>query len=241
MTFARCFKIFAATLSTLLLLTAAGCGQKPAPEPPLTNSRLILQILSALKKQSHETAYNQICRLTAIEKNDVFLGTLKNSELCNMYIEKCQEEIDKMRLPQAKAIIDKALLTYGRNKTFMDALTAIDSLNKIQALAPQVEYPKSGLQLEKDAAEMVAMLEKLPGSGPYIPMIKEKLELAKAMQLIENERALFSLYAEMTRFRQEGNQRMADLLAAELSAGQPSHHMLQLADWLKDNAGDAKP
>lgn len=217
----------------LMLLVVVGCGKKTAPPPPMTNSRLVLQIFAALKDKSHETAYNQICRLSAIEKNDVFLGALKNSELANLYIEKAQLQVDKMQLSTARENLDKALLTYGRNKTFLDAQTAIDSLLKIQELAPLVEYPRSGAQLEKDAGEMVVLLEKLPGAGPYLAMVKEKIELARSMQLIENERAVFSLYTELIRLRQVGEGRMADVLTAELGFVAPPADQLGLADQLQ--------
>jgi len=200
----------------------------------------LLQVFAALKEKSHETAYNQITRLVSIEKNDVFLSSLKNSELNNIYLEKAQNQLDKLQFKEAQKTISEAMLTYGRNRTFLAAQKDIETMGKIYELSQKMNKVSTGAEMEKNTTEMISLLEQLPSGKQYIPAFKNRLETAHKMQTVENERALFSMYSEIAYQRQLGNEAIANLIAAELYACDPSKETLKNAIGLQNDAGPKK-
>jgi len=236
--FLTSFAFAAGLFGGLLLLN--GCGKAQAPEPPLTNSRLLLQILAALQEKSHDTAYNQISRLLEAKKSDVFLTILQNNELCNIYLEKAQRQLDQGQFKEAGKTIQDAMLTYGRNPTFLAAQRDIETLSKIQALMPAVDHPANGSQLEKNTTQILKLLDTLPDANGYRAGFQRLQQQARVTQLRENDRALFSLYSEIVRLRAAGDEKLANLLTSEFYSANPPPGMIQTAVRLQEDANGKK-
>ncbi|MDD3117987.1 MAG: hypothetical protein PHQ27_02290 [Victivallales bacterium] len=224
--------IISGFLAVVLAVTFAGCGKKPAPEPPLDEIKLVLQIYQDLGARRHEQAAAQISRLIAIQQENEFLYQLRSSELDNVYLERVQQLVAADKLDAALQCLKEAELQLGRNKRITDLSAELTMIDRIRRLVVAVEAPANGAAMEKDATQLKLLLEEYPPGQPYIPLVDQKIRLSQILQVREQQRALFSIYSDIARAGSRGDKDMAAVLTAVLLAAEPDQKTLDLADYV---------
>lgn len=220
-------------LSLPLIFT--GCGKGPAPEPPVAETKLIMQIFKDLKEKQHESAANQLNRLVAIRTDNEFLYQLKTSELDNIYLDQVQQLVSQNKLEEAIELLKKAEIAQGRSKKLLAIRNDLTALLEIQTLVKDIEYPSSGTKLEHDANKLRNILKEYKPGMVYLPLLDERIKMSRKMQQTENHRALFSIYSDIAVARKNGDKGMAATLTAILMMGEPDRQTRDLADYVIQN------
>ena len=212
-----------------------GCGKKAAPDPPLTETKLVLRIFKDLQLKQHQRAADQITRLIAMKPDDEFLYQLKTSELDNIYLDHIQVMVAENKLDEAIDLLRKAEVAQGRNKRFVEIQKDLQTLVEIRNLVQAIEYPVSGEKLEADAVKLKAILRDYKPGLAYLPVVEEKIAISRLMRRTEQHRALFSIYSDIAVARKNGDKDMASLLTAVLICAEPDRKTRDLADYVIQN------
>ncbi len=228
-TYLRITRYGVALLACMIL---AGCGKEQAPEPPLTETKLVLQIFKDLKEKKHQDAADQLTRLTAIQPQNEFLYQLKSAELDNIYLDRILELIADNDLDEAIVMLKKAEISQGRSKRLVELQKELTFLVQIRDLVKAVEYPVSGAKLEEDAVKLKRLLKDYAPAAPYLPALDAKIAVSRQMRRTEQSRAMFSVYSDIAVARKAGDKDMAAVLTAVLICAEPDRKTRDLADYV---------
>lgn len=214
------------------LLPSWGCGKKKVPDPQLTEARLVLGILDELQANRHEAACSKIDRLIVLDRANTFLYKLKASELNNVYLETVHELLEGNKVAEAIEVIKKAELNYGRNPQMTRTLEDLLFIQRIDELIGRILKPGNGTELERDCMALRVLIKDYAPAEPYQPMIWEKLEVARAMQRMEEARAIFGLRSDLAATAARGDSQVSDTMAAQFEAINPDADERAGLDWL---------
>ncbi len=210
----------------------SGCGKKTAPEPPLTEPQMTIQIFKDLKAKQRQSACSKITRMIALDKNNAFLYELKTGEQNNMCIDKVKALIAKNDFDGAIKEIEQAEIRFGRNPQLAKTKEDLEFFRKIKLLVQDIINPPNGKAMEKSCIELKKLIITYKPAEKFLPLVKTKLKLAKLLQETEDERAVFSIYSDMIDLSQSGDSKLSNVLMAELDVLNPDRETLNRIDAL---------
>ncbi len=210
---------FLAVSSAAAMLS--GCGKKTAPEPPLSEQQLTIQIFNDLKAKRRQSACSKLSRLIALDKNNTFLYELRSSEQNNIYIDKVKKLVAKNDFAGAVREIEQAEIRFGRNPQLKNVKDDLLFFGKVKLLVQQISDPANGKAMEKSCIELKKLIVSYKPAAKYLPLVESKLELAKLLQETEDERAVFSIYSDIIDLSQSGDSKLSNVLMAELDVLNP--------------------
>lgn len=210
----------------LVALSLASCSKKEIPEPPRVYRQLLLELLSSLEKGDHKTALAKIARLRDIDKTNIFLAKLENSERNNMYITEAQEYLDQNNPDKAMKIIQDAINAHGKHKLLLDTKNEIYQLKVISNLVNSMNNPTSAVKVAKDAVRFKALIKNYPPASVFNPFIQEKIALALEMEKGENSRSVSDLSSDII-LMAEGKDPAVTHLISELAVESPNHPLVR--------------
>lgn len=227
--------------AVLLIFLSACSEKKEAPDPPLAQSKTLLEMFDALEKGDHLTALNKITKLRELDKTNMILAKMENLEKNNVCISKAQEYLEKNDPDKALEIIDDGLAVLGKNEALIKAREDIIKIKAIPRLLDSLNNPVTALKTAKDAVKLKEMLAPYPKiSKLYAPYIKERIE--QAYQLERNEKWLYisDFCAEINYMLEKANPDV-HLAIAQLAVESPKHPLVtEYTNWLNSTAKTPK-
>lgn len=210
---------FLAVASATVILS--GCGDKTAPEPPLTEPQMTIQIFKDLRAKRRQSACSKLTRMIALDKNNAFLYELRSGEQNNIYIDKVKKLVAKDDFAGAVKELEQAEIRIGRNPHLTKIKEDLEFFSKVKVLVNEIAEPSNGKAMEKNCIELKKLINSYKPAAKYLPLVETKLELAKLLQETEDERAVFSIYSDIIDLSQSGDTRLSSILMAELDILNP--------------------
>lgn len=234
--------LFIALISATFFLALSGCSEKKeAPDPPLTQSKTLLEMFDALEKGDHETALNKIVKLRELDKTNMLLAKMENQEKNNVCISRAQEALEKNDPDSALLIIEDGLAILGRSDTLIKAKEDILKIKAIPALLESLNNPVTHIKTAKDAVKLKEIIHPYPKiSRLYADYIKERIEIA--YQLERNEKWLYlaDFAADINSLLEKASPDV-HLAMARLAVEAPKHPLvIEYTNWLESSIKNSK-
>jgi hypothetical protein len=220
------YRIFLLSAILPLQLLYQGCGRNSAPDPPLSRSRLTLELFKNLEKKKHDIALAKIRRLRQIDKNNIFLAYLELNELSNIALISAGKELEKGRPEKALKILSSAEKEIRGSKRLTEAVKKILFVKKISELLKKMNRPVDSIQLARAAVAFRTIMKSFPPSQVFAPYVNKKIRIAYQLEKVENKEAVKSLISEIKIALNENNN-LAETMLAELAVENPGHYMIE--------------
>lgn len=198
----------------IVLAGVSGCGKKEVPDPPLSRSRLTIEMFKNLEENKHEQAIEKIIKLKAIDAENIFLSELEESEVSNIYTGDVQRQLNAGDIEAAIKIVDAARKRHGLYRSLIQADAELKKLKSLQESISNMLQAESSEQVFAEIEQSGKIVSEYPPAKTLAPMLDKKSIEAARMARRESIRARFSLLCDTVAMRKDKN-RCAETMAAE--------------------------
>ena len=175
----------------------AGCGRKKTPPPPLTQSEIVLDTLTALENREHGVALKKISRLRTFDPGNIFLANLEVLERNNSVIYDAQKKMDDNNVKGALEVVNDGIMRYGRHNDLVETRKKLRVVTKIRELIEVFQHPGDSTRLFAAAEQMKKLGEVYSPAAFFIPLAEKQLARAKQMAQHEHKRAIDDLISNI--------------------------------------------
>lgn len=201
--------------AALALAAIAGCGKQPIPDPPRSRSRLTIEIFKDLELNRHEPAAEKIVKLKAVDPENVFLAELEENEVCNIYMDTIQRQLNAGDIDAAIKTVEQARRKHGLYRGLIQVEVELKKLKELQEAVNNMRQAEQSEPLFAEIERVRQIISDYPPAQILGPMLNQKAAAAAALARQENLRARFSLLCDLVAMRQY-RRHWAETMAAEL-------------------------
>ncbi len=109
-------KIVTLILNTALIAFTTSCGKEVAPDPPRSESKLVIELFNSLKDGDNSATLKKIDRLRVINPESLFLANLEATIKSNLTFEELNKVLEEKDLANSIVVTNKLLKEYNGKK-----------------------------------------------------------------------------------------------------------------------------
>ncbi len=190
-------KKFLIQFLVIFFLFNSSCKEKEVPPPQRSRSQLVINLFKSLEKQNHKNILVKILKLRKIDKTDIFLKILENTEHQNIYILEAKKTLNKGDLNKAIKIIENAIRENGYTDNLSQIKNNLILIKKVNILIDILNNPKTSKELQSAIDNLKKIIESDSKFKFLKQYLQNRLEIVSKMKEFETQRGLFNLYSDM--------------------------------------------
>jgi len=178
-------QIFFLSLSILLLLSGCDFSSKP-PNPPHSESTLVIDLFKSMRDKNFSEASNKLDRLVTIYPNNIYLSSIQTRLSDNLAITETQKILDTDGVDNAIISLHKVLEVRGQEPSLIDAMDQLKTLQEINNLSNRIIKEETSKQVAQSTGKLNRLIRNYPEAKALAEFTG--ISLNKARRLLAKER-----------------------------------------------------
>lgn len=214
-------KLFLSALLSLPLFLCSCSDQSEAPAPPKIQPELLLEIVQTVRTHQYEAALAKIQKLRALDPTSVFLAEAENIVRFNRMTAVVRTYLDLRNFDAALNTIHDYEKHYGVSNETTRAKNTLFTVASLDTWISRAKSARSSVSL-RNALDQIDKITKNIEVSPKIEnFIKKQRSYVGRLQQKERKQALLEIWTEIREQRENGDDRLADVLEAVYAAAYP--------------------